>query len=232
MSCRRPTKQTRSALLLLLLLSCTSRTSHAQRIQFWGLGREGEVVAELVPQFTRETGIRVDVQQIPWTAAHEKLLTAHVGDSLPDVAQVGNTWIPELATLRAIAPLGGFLSERVPKDDYFPGIWQTNVVGETLYGIPWYVDTRVLFYRTDLIPTPPRTWSEWIAAMERVKRESRRPHFFPLLLPTNEWPQPVILPCRKAPRSSTRRATPVSTIRNSSPASRSISTSFTAVWRR
>jgi multiple sugar transport system substrate-binding protein len=62
-----------------------------------------------------------------------------------------------------------------------------------LYGVPWYVDTRVLFYRTDVIPKPPRTWSEWIATMDRLKKSSTRKDFYPLLMPTNEWPQPVTL---------------------------------------
>ena len=184
-------------LITLALLSLTCANQQAgTTIEFWGLGREGEVVVEFLPQFHRENpGIRVDVQQIPWTAAHEKLLTAHVGDSFPDVTQIGNTWIPELAALRAIEPLNARVaaSKIIRQRDYFPGIWQTNVVREELFGIPWYVDTRVLFYRTDAIEHPPRTWSEWIAIMERLKSESRDPHFFPLLLPTNEWNQPVIL---------------------------------------
>ena len=45
------------------------------------------------------------VQQIPWTAAHEKLLTAFAGDATPDVCQLGNTWIPEFAALDALEPL-------------------------------------------------------------------------------------------------------------------------------
>lgn len=181
----------RLLVVLVAFLSCTTHPDQT-RIEFWGLGREGEVVAELVPQFEKETGIHVDVQQIPWTAAHEKLLTAHVGKSLPDVAQIGNTWIPELSTLHAIEPLNARIDAKA-QADYFQGIWNTNVVGNTVYGIPWYVDTRVLFYRTDMIPNPPRTWSEWIAVMERVKRERNDPHFYPLLMPTNEWPQPVVL---------------------------------------
>jgi multiple sugar transport system substrate-binding protein len=67
-------------------------------LKFWGLGREGEVVASLIPDFEREhPGIHVEVQQIPWTAAHEKLLTAHVGGATPDVAQLGNTWVRRYA---------------------------------------------------------------------------------------------------------------------------------------
>ena len=176
-------------LFFLLVLSC-ARPQQSTTIEFWGLGREGEVVAELIPEFTKETGIRVDVQQIPWTAAHEKILTAHVGGSLPDALQVGNSWMSELATINALEPLDETLVE---KSDYFGGIWDTNVVGGTLYGIPWYVDTRLLFYRTDMIPNPPRTWSEWMAVMDRLRRENRSRDFYPIVMPTNEWPQPVIL---------------------------------------
>lgn len=169
-------------------------------IDFWGLGREGEVVAQLVPAFERlNPGVRVRVQQIPWTAAHEKLLTAFVGDATPDVAQIGNTWIPEFAALDALAPLDARVmsSAAVDRADYFGGIWDTNVIADTTFGVPWYVDTRVLFYRSDLLDSvgyarPPATWAEWRDAMERL-RARMSPRQYPALLPINEWPQPVAL---------------------------------------
>ncbi len=169
-------------------------------INFWGLGREGEVVAQLVPEFERRNpGLRVRVQQIPWTAAHEKLLTAFVGDATPDVAQLGNTWIPEFVALDALVPLDDRVaaSAVVDRADYFAGIWDTNVIADTTFGIPWYVDTRVLFYRSDLLDsvgyaTPPATWAEWRDAMERL-RARMSPRQYPALLPINEWPQPVAL---------------------------------------
>lgn len=169
-------------------------------IEFWAMGREGEVAAELVPGFERENpGVRVEVQQIPWTAAHEKLVTAYVGDATPDVAQLGNTWIPEFAALGALTPLSEreARSQAVDPDDYFPGIRATNVVDGVLYGIPWYVDTRVLFYRTDLLAEagydePPTTWEGWLDAL-RALDERMGPGRWPIVLPTNEWPQPVIL---------------------------------------
>src|SRR5688572_5999209 len=71
------------ALVGLIPLSAACGNAEGAReveIRFWAMGAEGEQVAKLVPQFERENpGIRVRVQQIPWTAAHEKLLTAHVG---------------------------------------------------------------------------------------------------------------------------------------------------------
>jgi multiple sugar transport system substrate-binding protein len=185
------------SLALVLLLSCSP--GH-ERLEVWGLGREGEVIAELIPEFERRNpGIRVAVQQMPWTAAHEKMLIAHVGEATPDLAQMGNTWIPEFVQIGALEDLTprAAASQVVRADDYFPGIWQTNVVDGALYGIPWYVDTRVLFYRRDLLAQagasgPPKTWSEWkdlCAKLRAVMPEGK----WPILLPTNEWPQPVIL---------------------------------------
>jgi len=167
-------------------------------VRFWGFGREGEVVRELVPAFEkRHPGIRVEVQQIPWTAAHEKLLTAFVGDATPDAAQLGNTWVPEFVSLGALAPLDARIA-RSPagRGDSFAGIWDTNVLDGQTWGLPWYVDTRLLFYRTDLVsaaggPWPPRSWSEWREAMENIKQRGG-PGRFAILLPVDEWTQPVI----------------------------------------
>jgi len=172
-----------------------------QVVEFWGMGREGEVVAELVPEFERRNpGIRVVVQQIPWTAAHEKLLTAHVGGSLPDIAQMGNTWIPEFQVVRALEDLTPYASRSatVRRGEFFDGIWETSLIDGHLYGVPWYVDTRVLFYWTDTLreagfTSPPRSWSEWVAVCKALRAKSRKPNFKPMLLPTNEWPQPVVL---------------------------------------
>jgi multiple sugar transport system substrate-binding protein len=176
----------------------------AHTVKFWGLGREGEVVRDLVPEFERtHPGIRVIVQQIPWTAAHEKLLTGFVGGSPPDLAQLGNTWIPEFAAIGALEPLGPRLaaSTGVSADGYFEGIWKTNQYGGAQYGIPWYVDTRVLFYRPDILaaagyPEAPRTWSAFRDAMEKIRTASGGRNYA-ILLPTNEWEQLTIFGVQK-----------------------------------
>src|ERR1041385_236741 len=159
---------------------CASRSSGRTEVVFWAFGAEGEHAARLMPGFERRNpGISVRVQMIPWNAAHEKLLTAFAGRSLPDLCQLGNTWVPEFKTLNAIENLGPWVlkSASVRDSNYFPGIWDTNIVDSTLYGIPWYVDTRVLFYRTDLCARagyahPPRSWEEWSDLCRKLKKHS------------------------------------------------------------
>ncbi len=167
---------------------------------FWAFGVEGEHVAKLIPEFERRNpGISVRVQMIPWNAAHEKLLTAFAGQSLPDMWQLGNTWIPEFTILHAIEDLGPWRarSRAIRASDYFPGIWDTNLMDTVLYGIPWYVDTRVLFYRSDRLaevgyPHGLRSWDEWFDACAKLKR--MYPQDFGVFHSTNnEWAPPVIM---------------------------------------
>ena len=183
-----------SLLLLLSGVSCTSKKDEREVVTFWAMGYEGEVVAKLLPEFERQNpGIRVNLQQLPWLSAHEKLLTAFAGESLPDVSPIGNTWIPEFAALDALEPLDEEIAGTAGFDvpDYFPGVWDSGVVDGKTYAVPWYVETRLPFYRVDLlaqagIATPPQSWDEWRKAMQAVKREVG-PERYAILLPLNEF---------------------------------------------
>lgn len=180
--------------LALALTSC-ARNEDSDQLVFWTIGREGEAIAKLIPDFEREyPQIHVKVQQLPLTAAHQKLLTAIAGGSTPDISQLGNTWIPEVAALNALEPLQQRVAQSkvIQPDDYFASIWSTNVIDGTLYGVPWYVDTRLLFYRVDLLRQagfdhPPKTWSEWRQMLAATSHPDRK--IYGALLPTNEFEQ-------------------------------------------
>lgn len=189
------------AVLLLLLACCgCARRDDTTVLRFWAMGREAEVVAGFLPEFERQhPGIHVELQTIPWTAAHEKLLTAFAAEDLPDICQLGNTWIPEFATLGVLTPLQPYIarSRVVDPADYFSGIWQTNVVDGQVLGVPWYVDTRLVFYRKDLLrqagfDAPPQTWAEWEHAMRAIKGNVG-PDRYAVMLPLNEFEQQLSL---------------------------------------
>jgi multiple sugar transport system substrate-binding protein len=180
------------AAALLLIAACSAPAPDVTVVRFWAMGREGEVVTALLPEFERtHPGIHVVVQQLPWTAAHEKLLTAFAGDATPDIGQLGNTWIAEFVALGALQPLDAPIrASSVDPRDFFAGIWDTNVVAGQTYGVPWYVDTRLLFYRSDVldaagISTAPVSWQDFVHTLDAVKAHAG-PGRYAILLPMNE----------------------------------------------
>ncbi len=200
------------SLVFAALLGGCTQAPHAQRevLHFWAMGREGLVAARLVRGFEKlHPDIRVEVQQLPWTAAHAKLLTAYAGDTTPDVAQMGNTWIPEMAALRAIVPLDGYIagSHIVTPSDYFPGIWTSNVIHGKAYGVPWYVDTRLIFYRKDILAAAgfdhaPTSWAGWERMLAAIKARAK-PGDWAALLPLNEF-EPLVSLALEQPGSFLR----------------------------
>ncbi|MCU7494436.1 MAG: sugar ABC transporter substrate-binding protein [Ignavibacteria bacterium] len=177
------------------LLSCSRNDSKKVTITFWALGAEGETVEKLVPGFEKENpGIHVVVQMIPWTTAQEKLITAYASNNTPDACQLGNTWVPQFQALDALENLDSWVkaSQVIKQNEYFSGIWDTNVLDGSIYGIPWYIDTRLLFYRTDILAqagysTPPRTWAELYEVSKKIKQKAGNSERYAIYLPTNEW---------------------------------------------
>ncbi len=182
-------------LSLLFFLSCSKNDTDRKTIKFWAMGAEAEYVTKLVPDFEKENpDIKIKVQQIPWTAAQEKLVTAFASNNTPDACQLGNTWVPQFAALNAIIDLDNFIrnSQQIKKEKYFNGIWQTNIIDDKVYGIPWYIDTRVIFYRKDIFEkagykNPPRNWAELYDLSKKIKALFPNEEKYAIYLPTNEW---------------------------------------------
>ncbi|WP_405061299.1 sugar ABC transporter substrate-binding protein [Kribbella sp. NBC_01505] len=127
----------------------------------WAMGTEGENLPKLMEQFQQANpGAKVTVTPIPWDAAHNKFTTAITAQSLPDAAMVGSTWMGEFADLGALDPTPqGFDNSK-----FFDGALDTTKVKNVQYGVPWYVETRLVYYRKDLaakagITTPPTDWA-------------------------------------------------------------------------
>ncbi len=173
------------------LAACASG-DRGDAIRFWAMGNEAARVPEVLAPFERDNPAwRVRVQALPWTAAHERLLTAYAGNALPDVAQVGNTWVSEMTAIGALRSVAD--GERALLEDNFAGVLETNRIGERYFALPWYVDTRLLFYRTDLLARAgydetPRDWAGWKASMHALKRIAGDGNYA-ILLPLNEFEQ-------------------------------------------
>ncbi|WP_129668023.1 sugar ABC transporter substrate-binding protein [Phytoactinopolyspora endophytica] len=155
--------------LALVLTACGSDSSDEvaaddeQTLTVWAMGEEGQRLQEVADEFNEEfPNVTIDVTPVGWDQAHQKLVAAAAGGELPDVAQMGSTMMGEFIELDVLEPID---TSTFSQDDFFPAAWENNVVDDEVYAVPWYVDTRVLYYRTDLADEagathPPATWDE------------------------------------------------------------------------
>nr|WP_277923799.1 extracellular solute-binding protein [Sphingomonas sp. TREG-RG-20F-R18-01] len=162
----------------------------APGLRWWAIGTLGENAPELLPAFRTATGIPVEVQALPWTGAHEKLLTGFAGNSLPDVMMLNSAWLPELTLIGAVAPPAA----RSPllADQVAGAVASVEVAGRAM-AVPWTADSWVQFYRRDLLAAagyaaPPLAWSEWMQMARAIKR--RQPDRF-VTLHLLDWPEPL-----------------------------------------
>jgi multiple sugar transport system substrate-binding protein len=132
-------------------------------VDVWAMGTEGEKLGAFVEEFrTANPEVTVNVTAVPWEAAHDKIANAIAAGQTPDVSLIGTTWMGEFAKAGGLDPTPDGL---VDESGFYEGPWSSTVVGDTSYGVPWYVETRVLFYRKDLAAKagwtqPPKTWDE------------------------------------------------------------------------
>lgn len=134
-----------------------------QTLTVWAMGAEGEKLADVAKVYEKANPhITVKVTPVGWDVAHQKLVSAAAAGTLPDVAQMGGSYMGEFAELGVLEPVD---TKTFDKKDFFPAGWNQGEVDGTAYGVPWYVDTRVLYYRTDLadkagVRKAPSDWQE------------------------------------------------------------------------
>ncbi len=118
-------------------------------ITYWnGLtGADGKVMDELIDRFTRETGIRIEQQRLPWADLYAKLQVAVPAGEGPDLALIHTVEVPHFASdgvLEAIdeatATGKGFRGE-----DYLPATWQGGTFQGKRYSLPLDVPQHIMY---------------------------------------------------------------------------------------
>ncbi|HWM22862.1 MAG TPA: sugar ABC transporter substrate-binding protein [Ilumatobacteraceae bacterium] len=140
----------------------TSGSAAEGSISVWAMGTEGENLDVLAEDFMAEfPDVSVEVTAVPWDAAHDRIVNSIAGGEVPDVSLIGSTWMGEFAKLGGLEPT----PENIDPSQFFEGSWDTTVVDGVSYGVPWYVETRLIYYRTDLAEDggfnqAPANWDE------------------------------------------------------------------------
>lgn len=171
-----------AALAAATLAGCSSSGSSGDAtagkdLTVWVMGDSSAHFDALVKPFEEKSGIDVKTVAIPWDNVDQKFTTAVASGDGPDVLQIG------LSKLRTYADSGALMTlDDATLGDY-PNLAASNfvkgvagdatAVGGKVVSVPWVSDTRVLFYRSDIlgaagIDAPPATWDELRADAKKL----------------------------------------------------------------
>jgi multiple sugar transport system substrate-binding protein len=132
-------------------------------VKVWAMGTEGEKLPELIKGFKEANPeATVEVTAVPWQDYAKKIETAVASGSTPDATMVGSS---DLASFVAGAGLEAVPEGLVDKKSFFPGAQSSTEIAGATYAVPWYVETRALFYRKDMAGaaglTAPESWDKF-----------------------------------------------------------------------
>jgi len=154
------------------LLSC-SPAKRGEEVVFWQFW-SAEIIQPILDAFEREhPEISVRMEQLTWQSGLEKITAAIASGNVPDLCELGSTWMPRMLASDVLADWSAGVADLKP---HLMG-WQLCSIGEASYGVPWVLGTRALFYNKTLFARagldstrPPETWDELYAAAAAIQR--------------------------------------------------------------
>src|SRR5262249_24104383 len=154
-------------------------------ITYWnGLtGADGKVMDELLDQFTKDTGVRVEQQRIQWADLYPKLQVSVPAGQGPDIALIHTAEVPHLAADRVLEAIHASTAgaKGFRGDDYLPSTWQGGLYQGKRYAIPLDVPQHILYLNvkvmrdaglvgTDGKPKVPGSREELVAMAKRMTK--------------------------------------------------------------
>lgn len=159
-------------LALPLLVSCGPKEERAGITLTWWQFWEPKIVEPLIKEFeAKNPGIHVDYQQLTWANGLDKITIALAGGTGPDICELGSTWVARFAHDGVLIDITA--EAEAIKDEY--RMWEPVTYQGKIYGLPWVVGTRALFYNRTLFTqagldpdSPPTTWNELLEAAKAI----------------------------------------------------------------
>ena len=96
--------------------------------------------------------------------SHDMLVTSlAAGESIYDVFSCNVIWPAEFSQAGYCLAVDRFLDDsELDLDNFSDGYINAYTFQGKMWGLPWYGNVGILYYRTDIIDTPPETWDELI----------------------------------------------------------------------
>ncbi len=150
-------------LMAVLVLGLFVAGQEPVTITFWHAMSSGHQpnLQKLVDDFTAEYPyITVDlIYQGGYGDLQQKINAAVVAGNPPTIAQMYENWVTPLVDI--LYPIGPQMTTE-ERADIIDGLVPSNTYNGVLVTVPFNKSIMVLYYRKDLVLTPPTTWEEYL----------------------------------------------------------------------
>ena len=128
---------------------------------YWDSELQQNLLQEMVDNYVKDTkGPKIEISYIPYSEYIQKILVTAAGGDLPELFIYDGNSTATLVEAGVLADITDKVNESGVMKNTLPGVVAEHEVNDRLYGFPVYANCIALFYRTDLIETPPQTMSE------------------------------------------------------------------------
>lgn len=121
---------------------------------------------------------RISIQTLPSGADGQRQQLVRrlaARDSGIDIMGLDVTWTPEFAEAGWLEPFSGAAARQITDGTLKPAL-ETSMWKNKLYAAPLNTNTQLLWYRDDLVPTPPKTWDQMIQMSTALAKQGK-PHY-------------------------------------------------------
>ncbi|MFJ9469943.1 ABC transporter substrate-binding protein [Streptomyces caniferus] len=139
-----------------------------------------KILGPELKKFERRTGIKVELEVIPWPELLNRILTATTSGQGPDVLNIGNTWSASLQATGALLPWDKKNLDAIGGRGRFlaPALDATGAAGKDPAAVPLYSLAYALYYNKQMfkdagISKPPSTWDELVADGRRIAKDGK-----------------------------------------------------------
>jgi multiple sugar transport system substrate-binding protein len=130
-----------------------------------------DICNKLAKHFTQVNNDNITVIHEPNQQPIDLYTKLQNGDETPDVLSLDVIWIDHFAHSNVLLPLTTWWNEQ--KEHYLPILTQavTSTSGNEIWAVPFRTDIGLLFYRTDLVKVPPKTWDELVTMAQDAQKQ-------------------------------------------------------------
>ena len=135
-------------------------------------------------EFKKQTGATLNIQEVEWADAHDRLVRSFAGGGGPDVSEIGTTWTPEFAAAGGLADITKQVTSSGMGKDELQALKDSATYDGKQYGVGWYAGVRGIVYRKDIFAKDgikvPTNWAQLEQAVKTLKAKEPKMAAMPI----------------------------------------------------